>query len=155
MTDAAERALYQQVARDLRAQISSGDLGIGDAIPSTEKLKQQYGYSVTVVRRAVDILRTEGLLESQPGKGVFVKATPAQTENDKVTVEDLTQQVADLRAEVRDLTARVQEGQQVQDLASQLAELRSAVELLYSRLGHRYPTSDETSQQRSTRKTGT
>src|SRR5690242_13991698 len=61
---------YQQVARDLRKRIASAECPVGSAIPSTAKLSEMYGVSVTVVRAAVAQLRTEGLITGHPGKGV-------------------------------------------------------------------------------------
>lgn len=64
---------FQRVVDDLRAQIASGDLAVGAPIPSTAELKEQHDVSVTVVRRAVAELKEEGLLQGQPGKGVYVQ----------------------------------------------------------------------------------
>ena len=72
---------YQLVADDLRSKISSGELQVGDLIPSTVKLMEQYGVSSTVVRHAVAQLRTDGILEGHPGKGVYVKALPADADS--------------------------------------------------------------------------
>lgn len=132
--DAAGRTLYLRIADDLRSQIASGALRKGDAIPSTTELKKQYGYSSTVVRKAVEVLRNEGLLIGQPGKAVYVHATPVEVESERVNVEDLAKQVGELHAEV--------------------ADLRGAVEQLYSRLGHQYPGSDAGRGQSRRRKTG-
>lgn len=134
MTDAAGRTLYLHIADDLRGQIASGVLKKGSAIPSTADLKKRYGYSTTVVRKAVDVLRNEGLLIGQPGKAVYVEATPAELVHERASLDDLAKQVTELQAQV--------------------AELRGTVEQLYSRLGHPYPGSDTPSQHQHRRKTG-
>ncbi|GAA3172214.1 GntR family transcriptional regulator [Nonomuraea roseoviolacea] len=134
MTDATGRTLYLQIVNDLRSQIASGALRVGDPIPSTTELKERYGYSVTVVRKAVEVLRNEGLVIGQPGKAVYVQATPEAIEAERTSVEDLAEQVADLR--------------------TQVAELRGTVEQLYTRLGHQYPN-DDAGQPARHRKTGT
>jgi GntR family transcriptional regulator len=67
---------YQLVADDIRARIRSGEYELGQPIPSTARLMQIHQVSSTVVRRAVEQLRTDGVLVGQPGKGVYVQAMP-------------------------------------------------------------------------------
>src|SRR6266487_4316868 len=51
------RAVYQQIADDLRTQILSGDLGPGSPLPSETELVRQYGSSRGPVRQAINLLR--------------------------------------------------------------------------------------------------
>lgn len=139
MTDVPGRTLYDQIADDLRSQIAAGTLQIGDPIPSTAVLQERYGYSSTVVRKAVEVLRNEGLVRGQPGKAVFVNATPDGVDAERVTVEALNEQVRALSAEVRELSEHVAASSKWQELSTQVAELRGLIEQLYSRLGHSYP----------------
>jgi GntR family transcriptional regulator len=67
---------YVQVAADLRAQIKSGSLPVGEKIPSMTQLRELYNVSNTVVRDALNELRREGLIVGQQGKGVFVQQKP-------------------------------------------------------------------------------
>ncbi len=142
LADATDRALYMKVANDLRAKIVSGALEVGDAIPSTKELERQHGVSATAARNAVALLRTEGLLEGVAGKGVFVIAKPQEVEAERNSLEDVARQIAELRTEVRELTARVGIQQSGRDLAGEVAELRGLVEQLYNRLGHPVPNND-------------
>ena len=66
------RDRQQQIASDLRALILSGDLGIGERVPSTETLIKRYGVTNQTVQRALNILKAEGFVEGQKGRGVFV-----------------------------------------------------------------------------------
>ncbi|MFC8273781.1 GntR family transcriptional regulator [Streptomyces sp. NPDC057271] len=68
------KSAYEQVAADLRAQIMDGELQAEDPIPSEAKLMTYYGVSRIVVRMAVDLLKNEGLVEKQQGRGTFVRA---------------------------------------------------------------------------------
>ncbi|MFC3986855.1 GntR family transcriptional regulator [Streptosporangium jomthongense] len=70
-----ERPRHVQIAADLRAQIMAGALAPGEKIPSTRVLMQQYGASGTAVANAVGILKAEGWLLGQQGKGVTVRNT--------------------------------------------------------------------------------
>lgn len=67
------RTLQVRIADDLRAKIELGELAPGEQIPTFEKLADQYICSVTAVRKAVDLLKQQGLLISEQGKGVFVR----------------------------------------------------------------------------------
>jgi GntR family transcriptional regulator len=61
---------YQQLARQLREQIESGK--IAAQLPSITDLTAQTGLAVGTVRRAIDILVQEGLVQTVPGRGTFV-----------------------------------------------------------------------------------
>jgi len=131
---------YQRVADDLRSRIASGDLPIGSAIPSTAKLCQRYGVSVTVVRAAVAQLREAGLVVGHPGKGVFVRATPADVSERTVGFNDLARQVGELRAELRRADS-ARNAEELAELREQVRLLRAQVAELYGELGRPYPGS--------------
>ncbi|AEB47342.1 MULTISPECIES: winged helix-turn-helix domain-containing protein [Micromonospora] len=65
-------AAYLQVARDIREQVSSGQLKPGDKLPSFASLCDQYKVSNTVIRAAMLILKAEGLIDGRQGKGVYI-----------------------------------------------------------------------------------
>jgi DNA-binding FadR family transcriptional regulator len=60
----------------LRQQITQGDFGPGDRLPSEASLSETHGVSRTVVREAIASLRADGMVESRQGSGVYV--LPAQ-----------------------------------------------------------------------------
>lgn len=62
------------LAQDLRERIALGDVGRGGAVESEAALGARYGVSRVTVRRALDELRRQGLVESRPGAGWFVTA---------------------------------------------------------------------------------
>jgi DNA-binding GntR family transcriptional regulator len=141
VTEAFGRPAYQQVADDLRRRISSGEFPVGSAILSTAKLTRDYSVSVTVVRAAVAELRRQGVLAGQPGKGVFVRATPEAASERAATIAELSEQIGELRAELREAEA----GRRG-ELAAEVRELRQSVDLLrahlaglYAQLGKPYP----------------
>ena len=61
---------YLQLAGLLRAEITSGR--ITNQLPSITKLTEETRLAVGTVRRAVNILVQEGLVETVPGRGTFV-----------------------------------------------------------------------------------
>jgi DNA-binding GntR family transcriptional regulator len=64
---------YRQIASDLTAAISAGDLAAGDLLPSEATLVQRYGVSRGTVRRALAELESAGLVESRQGHGRRVR----------------------------------------------------------------------------------
>ncbi|NUR01165.1 MAG: winged helix-turn-helix transcriptional regulator [Streptomyces sp.] len=66
------RPAYLQVSDDLRSQIRTGKIAPGNLLPSTSEMVKRYGVSTTVVRQAISVLRSEGLVQGHQGKGVFV-----------------------------------------------------------------------------------
>jgi DNA-binding GntR family transcriptional regulator len=63
---------YQQLAAMLRAQIESGELAPGQQLPSVIKLAEQYDIAVPTVRKAISLLKAEGLVTGVAGYGTFV-----------------------------------------------------------------------------------
>ncbi|MEV6416098.1 GntR family transcriptional regulator [Kribbella sp. NPDC051718] len=79
-----------QVAATLRDQISSGQLAPAAVLPSERHLMDEYDVSRNTVRRALEILRSEGLVQSIQGKGVFVRRSgdwPARTYPRTITID--------------------------------------------------------------------
>jgi GntR family transcriptional regulator len=64
--------VYQQLADITRGQIESGEIRPNYAVPSKRILVQRYGVSTRTVDAAMAVLRDEGLIETEPGKGLFV-----------------------------------------------------------------------------------
>jgi GntR family transcriptional regulator len=63
---------FATIASDLRERIALGDFGDVGALDSEAQLCSRYGVSRPTVRRALEDLRTEGLVESRHGAGWFV-----------------------------------------------------------------------------------
>ncbi len=72
----SDRARYRQIADDLRDAILSGRLPHGARVPSEERLCQEHGVSRTTVRKAIDVLKGEGLVEVRAPRGTFVRNAP-------------------------------------------------------------------------------
>src|ERR1700761_3632200 len=60
----------------LREAIRRGQLDAGERLPSEAALIEHFGVARMTVRQAVNELRSEGLVISQHGRGVFVRPTP-------------------------------------------------------------------------------
>ena len=64
--------VYVQLADLLRAQIVSGELAPRRPLPSIRTLQQRYEVSDGTVKKAVAVLREEGLVRTVTGRGVYV-----------------------------------------------------------------------------------
>jgi GntR family transcriptional regulator len=65
---------YQEIANTLRDRVH--DVGAGHVLPSESELSGEFEVSRVTVRRALETLRDEGLVESRQGFGWFVAAAP-------------------------------------------------------------------------------
>jgi DNA-binding GntR family transcriptional regulator len=64
--------VYQQLANILRGQIMSGKLPAGRPVPSERTLVQTYGVAVGTIKKAIQLLRDEGLVYTVIGRGIYV-----------------------------------------------------------------------------------
>ena len=70
--------LYQKIGASLRAAIRSGTLAAGSGVPPERELAVMLGVSRVTVRRAIEELVQEGLLQSRQGSGTVVSARVEQ-----------------------------------------------------------------------------
>ncbi|GGL05226.1 GntR family transcriptional regulator [Mangrovihabitans endophyticus] len=76
ITPDREGAAYRQLATVLRDRIRSGELSPGRRMPSEKDLHDEFGLARETVRRALAVLRAEGLVEVRQGHGTFVVEVP-------------------------------------------------------------------------------
>ena len=69
-------ALHDQVAAEIRRAIAEGEAGPGQRLPLAKDIAAVLGVNKNTVLRALHILREEGLLDFQRGKGITVAGTP-------------------------------------------------------------------------------
>jgi GntR family transcriptional regulator len=67
------RPPYRQLADELRDAIVNGRLAPGEALPSVRSLAHQYDVTNVTATRAMELLRSEGLVDTQLGRGTFVR----------------------------------------------------------------------------------
>jgi GntR family transcriptional regulator len=65
---------YQRIAEELRRRVAAGELAAGRLLPSESALGEAYAASRVTVRRALELLRDEGLVDARQGFGWFVAA---------------------------------------------------------------------------------
>jgi GntR family transcriptional regulator len=100
--------IYDQIARQIRAQIITGDLTESSPLPSIRKLAHDLQISVITTKRAYEELEKEGLIDTVAGKGTFVAAqNPGflREKRLKVVEEKLAEAVSEARLLGIDLEA--------------------------------------------------
>jgi GntR family transcriptional regulator len=72
-------ALHDQVAAEIRRAIAEGEAGPGERLPLAKDIAAILGVNKNTVLRAMHILRDEGLLDFQRGRGITVAGTPQRS----------------------------------------------------------------------------
>lgn len=65
-------AIYRQIADQIRRAISTGELAVGDPLPSVRELARELVVNPNTVAKAYAELVRDGVLETQAGRGAFV-----------------------------------------------------------------------------------
>lgn len=111
------RPTYLQVADAIRDEITTGQVGPGERLPSVRDLSTRFDIAAVTVQSALRVLRDEGYIASRSTRGYFVRdelpeaapSTPSpeftaireQLDTLSRTMRDLSARVSDLEAAVR------------------------------------------------------
>lgn len=80
---------YHQIADELRGRILSGAYAAGRLMPSESDLSAEFAVSRVTIRKALEVVREEGLVDSRQGFGWFVSGeTVRQPLARLATIED-------------------------------------------------------------------
>ena len=84
---------YKIIEQDLRESIAIGHYKPGDMIPAEAELVETYGVSRVTVRKALDNLTAQGLLQRVVGVGTFVKSQMVKEKQPKLVgfTDEITQ----------------------------------------------------------------
>ena len=95
--------IYDQISGQIKAQILSGALSPGDALPSIRGLAKDLKISVITTKRAYDELESEGFIYTLPGKGCFVaeRSTELLREENLKKIEGHMQEIRRLASACR------------------------------------------------------
>ena len=93
---------YQEIADELRAM--ARDAAAGSVLPSESELSARFGASRVTVRRALEVVRDEGLVAARQGFGWFVATEPVRQRLERLgTIE------AQLETSGKDASRRILE----------------------------------------------
>ncbi len=124
----APAKMPDRVTQALLELIRSGTYPAKSRLPSEAEMAQRFGVSRTVIREAVSRLKSEGLVESRQGSGVFVREvgpdTPFRIDPTVLDSIQAVSQVAELRrgleSEMAALAAERCNRTQVADIRARL-----------------------------------
>lgn len=88
--------IYLQMIRHVKEGLASGRIGDGDELPSRRILSDTLAVNPNTVQKAYRQLEEEGLIQSRPGAGSHITASPQQ-------VAQIRREL--FRTEVRDTVA--------------------------------------------------
>lgn len=117
LSTTSQEPIYQQIISQIKAQIISGKLAAGDALPSMRLLATQLRISVITTKRAYEELERDGYIETLASKGCYVKQ-----QNSDFLREEVVQQTEEL------LTKACQKGK---ICGLSLEEMKEILELVY------------------------
>lgn len=116
----APRALYEEVAEQLRQRIFRRELEPGSWIDEL-KIAEEFGISRTPLREALKVLATEGLVTMKVRRGAYV------TEVSSTDLEEVYHLLALLESDAAGVVARKASGEQIAELQAIHKELEGAV----------------------------
>lgn len=80
---------YRAIADELRHRVERGEPAAGALLPSESELSASHGVSRVTVRKALELLRDEGLIDARQGFGWFVASDPVRQSLGRLgTIED-------------------------------------------------------------------
>ena len=74
INNSSDDPIYLQIKNQIKAQIISGKLKVGEKLPSIRFLAKELRVSMITAKRAFDELELDGFINSVQGKGNFVAA---------------------------------------------------------------------------------
>lgn len=115
INNSSDDPIYLQIKNQIKVQIISGDLKIGEQLPSIRFLAKELRISMLTAKRAYDELELDGFINSVQGKGNFVAA-----QNKELIREEYLKKIEEKLQEIVELSeiARITNDELVQMLKS-------------------------------------
>ena len=86
------KPVYLQLVDQVKSAAAAGLLRAGDALPSIRPLSEELRVNRNTVAKAYGQLESEGIIETQPGRGCFVRTAQSPLRKDarrKLLVADI------------------------------------------------------------------
>ena len=64
--------IYRQIVRQVRHAVASAKLAPGDKLPSQRDLSSELVINHLTVKKAYEVLETQGIIATERGRGTFV-----------------------------------------------------------------------------------
>ena len=106
INNSSDDPIYLQIKDQIKAQIISGDLKVGEQLPSIRFLAKELRVSMLTSKRAFDELELDGFINSVQGKGNFVAAQNKELIREEYLkrIESKLQEVVEL-SEIADVSS--------------------------------------------------
>ena len=118
ISNSSSEPIYEQIAKQIKSQIISGELKEGEGLPSIRKLSCELHISVITTKRAYEELEKEGFIDTVGGKGTFVAI-----QNKELLREKKMKSIQDMMSEMII---------EAQKMGIGLAELQEMLTILYA-----------------------
>jgi GntR family transcriptional regulator len=82
-------AIYNQIVEQLRQMIHSGEIKVGDQLPTVREMAADLRVNFNTVARAYRILDEAGLISTQKGRGTYIWEPPTEDAMKKLREENL------------------------------------------------------------------
>ena len=111
INNSSDDPIYLQIKNQIKVQIISGDLKVGEQLPSIRFLAKELRISMLTAKRAYDELELDGFINSVQGKGNFVAA-----QNKELIREEYLKKIEEKLQEIVELSeiARITNDELVQ-----------------------------------------
>ena len=115
INNSSDDPIYLQIKNQIKTQIISGDLKVGEQLPSIRFLAKELRISMLTAKRAYDELELDGFINSVQGKGNFVAA-----QNKELIREEYLKKIEEKLQEIVEFSeiARITNDELVQMLKS-------------------------------------
>ena len=90
------KPVYLQVVDQIKAAAATGTLQAGEALPSIRPLAEELRVNRNTIAKAYTELESQGVIETLPGKGCFLKENNSPLKKDvrrKLLVEEIDQAI--------------------------------------------------------------
>lgn len=98
--NSSDNPIYLQIKNQIKAQIISGVLKVGEQLPSIRFLAKELRVSMITAKRAFDELELDGFINSVQGKGNFVAA-----QNKELIREEYLKQIESKMQDIVELSS--------------------------------------------------
>ena len=100
INNSSDDPIYLQIKNQIKAQIISGELKVGEQLPSIRFLAKELRVSMITAKRAFDELELDGFINSVQGKGNFVAV-----QNKELIREEYLKQIESKLQDIVELSA--------------------------------------------------
>lgn len=95
-----EQPPYARIVAEIRRRVADGELKVGDRVPSTRQITQEWGVAMATATKVLTTLRQEGTVRAVPGVGTVVQSSLARAPRDVRPAEPVLSRDRVVRAAV-------------------------------------------------------